>query len=79
MSKTMYQKIWDAHMVRESEGDTSIIYVDRHLVHEVTSPQAFEGLRLTGRKVSKPNKTFATMDHNVSTRTKDWNLVEETS
>lgn len=75
----MYDKIWDAHLVRESEGDTAIIYIDRHLVHEVTSPQAFEGLRLTNRKVRRPEKTFATMDHNVSTRTKDWSLVEETS
>ena len=77
--KTMYDKIWDAHLVRESQGDTAIIYIDRHLIHEVTSPQAFEGLRLTHRKVRRPEKTFATMDHNVSTRTKDWSLVEETS
>ena len=79
MPKTMYEKIWDDHLVRESQGDTSIIYVDRHLVHEVTSPQAFDGLRLNKRAVRAPQKTFATMDHNVSTRTKDWNLVEETS
>src|SRR3989338_8216607 len=79
MGQTMYEKIWDAHLVRESQGDTSIIYVDRHLVHEVTSPQAFEGLRVTQRPVRCPQKTFATMDHNVSTRTKDWSLVEETS
>jgi 3-isopropylmalate/(R)-2-methylmalate dehydratase large subunit len=77
--KTMYEKIWEAHLVRQAQGDTSIIYVDRHLVHEVTSPQAFEGLRLIGRKVHQPGKTFATMDHNVSTKTKDWNLVEATS
>ena len=75
----MYEKIWDAHMVRESQGDTSVIYVDLHLVHEVTSPQAFEGLRLTHRQVRRPEQTFATMDHNVSTKTKDINLVEETS
>jgi 3-isopropylmalate/(R)-2-methylmalate dehydratase large subunit len=79
MAKTMYEKIWDDHLVRESQGDTSLIYVDRHLVHEVTSPQAFDGLRMTSRKVRAPQKTFATMDHNVSTKTKDWNLVEETS
>lgn len=79
MPKTMYQKIWDSHLVRASEGDTSIIYVDRHLVHEVTSPQAFEGLRLTNRKVRRPEKTFATMDHNVSTRTKNIDLIEATS
>lgn len=79
MPKTMYQKIWDAHMVRESQDDTAIIYVDLHLVHEVTSPQAFEGLRLTNRNVRHSKKTFATMDHNVSTRTKDINLVEATA
>ena len=79
MSKTMYQKIWDDHLVHESPGQTSLIYVDRHLVHEVTSPQAFEGLRLTKRKVRAPQKTFATMDHNVSTRTKDISLMEATS
>ncbi len=79
MSKTMYDKIWDAHLVHESKDETSLIYVDRHLVHEVTSPQAFAGLRFSKRKVRRPNKTIATMDHNVSTRTKEWSLVEETS
>ncbi len=79
MPKTMFEKIWDAHLVRESEGDTAIIYIDRHLIHEVTSPQAFEALRTTQRKVRAPHKTFATMDHNVSTKTKDINLVEKTS
>ncbi len=79
MSKIMYDKIWDAHLVHESKGETSLIYVDRHLVHEVTSPQAFAGLRFSKRKVRRPNKTIATMDHNVSTRTKEWSLVEETS
>ena len=75
----MYEKIWEAHLVRESQGDTSVIYVDRHLVHEVTSPQAFAGLRSAGRGVRCPQRTFATMDHNVPTRTKDWSRVEETS
>ncbi len=79
MSQTMYEKIYNAHLVRESQNDTAIIYVDRQLVHEVTSPQAFEGLRLTNRKVRCPEKTFATMDHNVSTRTKDFAQMEETS
>lgn len=79
MPKTLYDKIWESHLIHESQGETSVIYVDRHLIHEVTSPQAFEGLRLTARKVRAPGKTFATMDHNVSTRTKDWSLVEETS
>jgi len=80
MGQTMYEKIWNAHVIHPGKaGETSIIYVDRHLVHEVTSPQAFEGLRLTHRRVRCPQKTFATMDHNVSTRTKDWKKVEETS
>src|SRR3990167_2054583 len=79
MPKTMYEKIWEAHLVRPSQGDTAILYVDRHLVHEVTSPQAFAALRETGRSVMHPQKAFATMDHNVSTRTKDWSLVEKTS
>ncbi|OGX34194.1 MAG: 3-isopropylmalate dehydratase large subunit [Omnitrophica WOR_2 bacterium RIFCSPHIGHO2_01_FULL_48_9] len=75
----MYEKIWEDHLVREGKNETSLIYVDLHLVHEVTSPQAFEGLRLTKRRVRCPQKTFATMDHNVSTRTKEWSLVEATS
>ncbi len=69
--RTMYQKIWDAHLVRPSQGDTSLIYVDRHLIHEVTSPQAFEGLRTNHRRVRCPHKTLATMDHNVPTDTQD--------
>ena len=79
MSQTMYEKIYNDHLVRESQDDTAIIYVDRQLVHEVTSPQAFEGLRLTNRKVRCPEKTFATMDHNVSTRTRNFSEMEETS
>lgn len=68
---TMYEKILRDHLVHEDE-DTAIVYIDRHLVHEVTSPQAFEGLRLAGRKVRRPDLTVATMDHNVSTRSRDW-------
>lgn len=79
MPKTIYEKIWEDHVVYESKGQTSIIYVDRHLVHEVTSPQAFEGLRVAGRRVRTPQKTFATMDHNVPTRSKDLSTAEETS
>ncbi|NTV29315.1 MAG: 3-isopropylmalate dehydratase large subunit [Candidatus Omnitrophica bacterium] len=79
MAKTMYEKIWDAHLVHEDKETVSVIYVDRQLVHEVTSPQAFEGLRISGRKVRCPNKTFATMDHNVPTRSKDLALASETS
>jgi len=63
----MFEKIWEAHVVHEEPGKPSLIYIDRHLVHEVTSPQAFEGLRLSGRKVRRPGLTFATMDHNVPT------------
>src|ERR1700720_1118957 len=65
--KTLYQKIWDSHVVREEPGQPSIIYIDRHLVHEGTSPQAFAGLRAEGRKVRRPDLTFAVMDHSVST------------
>jgi 3-isopropylmalate/(R)-2-methylmalate dehydratase large subunit len=63
----MFEKIWDAHIVREEAGKPSLLYIDLHLVHEVTSPQAFEGLRLTGRKVRRPDLTVATADHNVPT------------
>ncbi|MGL5409426.1 MAG: 3-isopropylmalate dehydratase large subunit, partial [Shewanella sp.] len=66
--KTLYQKVWDAHIVATPEGEAPIIYVDRHLVHEVTSPQAFSGLKVAGRQLRAPEKTFATMDHNTSTR-----------
>jgi 3-isopropylmalate/(R)-2-methylmalate dehydratase large subunit len=65
---TLYDKIWDAHLVHEAPGESSILYIDRHLVHEVTSPQAFEGLRNTGRKVRRPERTLAVADHNVPTR-----------
>ena len=65
-SRTLYDKIWDNHLI-QSENDTSLIYIDRHLVHEVTSPQAFEGLREAGRKVRAPQKTIAVPDHNVAT------------
>ena len=65
--KTMFEKIWQSHVVHEEPGKPSLIYIDRHLVHEVTSPQAFESLRLSGRKVRRPELTFATMDHNVPT------------
>lgn len=80
MGKTMYQKIWEAHLVKEGENDAaSLLYVDRHLVHEVTSPQAFEGLRLSGRKIRCPQKTFATMDHNIPTKSKDLSLASPAS
>ncbi|WP_420004987.1 3-isopropylmalate dehydratase large subunit [Arenibacterium sp. LLYu02] len=65
--KTLYDKIWDAHVAHEAEDGTCLLYIDRHLVHEVTSPQAFEGLRMAGRKVHAPEKTIAVPDHNVPT------------
>ncbi len=65
--KTLYDKIWDAHLVAEEEDGTGLLYIDRHLVHEVTSPQAFEGLRMSGRGVRAPEKTVAVPDHNVPT------------
>ena len=65
--QTLFDKIWTAHLVREEPGQPSLLYIDRHLVHEVTSPQAFEGLRLAGRRVRRPDLTFATMDHNIPT------------
>ncbi|KGT34789.1 isopropylmalate isomerase, partial [Vibrio parahaemolyticus] len=77
MGKTLYEKVYDAHVAVAAEGETPILYIDRHLVHEVTSPQAFDGLREKGRKVRQVSKTFATMDHNVSTTTKDINASGE--
>ena len=65
--RTLYDKIWDDHVVDTQEDGTCLLYIDRHLVHEVTSPQAFEGLRMTGRKVRRPEKTLAVVDHNVPT------------
>ncbi len=67
MSKTLFEKIWDRHVVAPVSDGTVLLYIDRHLVHEVTSPQAFEGLRLSKRKVRRPEFTYATMDHNVPT------------
>src|SRR6059058_3205713 len=66
-ARTLFEKIWDAHVVRETPGESALLYIDLHLVHEVTSPQAFEGLRLAGRRVRRPDLTIATMDHNVAT------------
>ncbi|MBO0995070.1 3-isopropylmalate dehydratase large subunit [Bacillus sp. SD088] len=68
MGKTIIEKIWEKHVVDREEGKPDLLYIDLHLVHEVTSPQAFEGLRLNGRKVRRPDLTYATMDHNVPTR-----------
>ncbi len=66
-ARTLYEKIWDEHLVAAPEGESAILYIDLHLVHEVTSPQAFDGLRLSGRRVRRPDRTLATADHNVPT------------
>ncbi|CAK9886063.1 MAG: 3-isopropylmalate dehydratase large subunit [Candidatus Erwinia impunctatus] len=75
--KTLYEKLFDTHVVYQAENETPLIYIDRHLLHEVTSAQAFDGLRTHGRRVRQPTKTFATMDHNVSTETRDINASGE--
>tara|TARA_R110001592_G_scaffold16881_20_gene71817 strand:+ start:4221 stop:5624 length:1404 start_codon:yes stop_codon:yes gene_type:complete len=77
--RTLYQKIWDDHVIQQSEDGTCLIYIDRHLVHEVTSPQAFEGLRMAGRTVRKPENTLAVMDHNVPTTDRSLPIEEEDS
>jgi len=79
MGTTLYDKIWDAHLVEARPGETPLIYVDRHLVHEVTSPQAFEGLRNTGRKVRRPELTLAVADHNVPTKDRDKGITDPES
>jgi 3-isopropylmalate/(R)-2-methylmalate dehydratase large subunit len=78
MPKTLFDKIWDSHIVHKDADGTCVLYIDRHLVHEVTSPQAFEGLRLTGRTVRRPDATLAVPDHNVPT-TDRTNIVDEES
>src|SRR5438874_8294132 len=65
--RTLAEKVWDAHVVRSVEGEPDLLYIDLHLIHEVTSPQAFDGLRLAGRQVRRPDRTLATADHNVPT------------
>src|ERR1044071_7929670 len=67
MPRTLFEKSWDAHVVRSVDGEPDLLYIDRHLVHEVTSPQAFDGLRLAGRQVRRPDLTLATEDHNTPT------------
>src|SRR5207253_7727862 len=77
--RTLYDKIWDDHVVDANPDGTSLLYIDRHLVHEVTSPQAFEGLRLSGRAVRRPDLTFATVDHNIPTDTDRLNVADPLS
>jgi len=79
MSKTMFDKIWDSHIVHQEPGKPTLLYVDLHLVHEVTSPQAFEGLRLAGRAVRRPDLTVGTVDHNVPTTDRSVPIADEIS
>ncbi|MGA4604603.1 3-isopropylmalate dehydratase large subunit [Pseudoalteromonas maricaloris] len=79
MAKTLYDKIWQSHVVSKLNEQTDLLYIDRHLVHEVTSPQAFAGLREQNRSVRCPEKTFATMDHNVSTKSRSIDAASEVS
>ena len=79
MGKTLFEKIWESHTVVEKQNNPSLIYIDRHLVHEVTSPQAFEGLRMNNRKVRRPDLTIATMDHNVPTTNRSFPMLDQTS
>ena len=75
MGKRLLDKLWEKHVVTTNENGLDLLYIDLHLVHEVTSPQAFEGLRLTNRKVRRPDLTFATMDHNIPTKDV-WNITD---
>ena len=79
MTETLFEKIWNSHIVVERENEPSLIYIDRHLVHEVTSPQAFDGLRVNHRKVRRPELTVATIDHNVPTTDRSLPMIDETS
>jgi 3-isopropylmalate/(R)-2-methylmalate dehydratase large subunit len=77
--RTIFEKIWDSHTVYQKEGGPSLLYIDRHLVHEVTSPQAFDGLRMNRRRVRRPDLTYATMDHNVPTSDRSLPIVDQIS
>lgn len=79
MGKTLFEKLWDSHVVFEEPGKPALLYIDCHLVHEVTSPQAFEGLRLSGRRVRRPDLTFATADHNVPTTDRSLPILDAVS
>ena len=79
MSKTLYDKIWEDHLVHQQKDGTSLLFVDRHLIHEVTSPQAFEGLRNSNRKVRNPELTLAVADHNVPTTDRSKGIADEES
>ena len=79
MGKTLFEKIWESHIVVEKQNEPALVYIDRHLVHEVTSPQAFDGLRMNDRKVRRPDLTIATMDHNVPTSDRSLPILDQTS
>ncbi len=79
MGRTLFEKIWESHIVVEKQNSPALIYIDRHLVHEVTSPQAFDGLRMNNRKVRRPDLTIATMDHNVPTSDRSLPILDQTS
>src|ERR1035437_4406481 len=76
--KTLFEKVWERHVVAEPQGEPTLLYIDMQLLHEVTSPQAFEGLRLAGRKVRRPDRCIATVDHNVPTILAErFNIVDQ--
>ena len=77
MTARLFDKVWDRHVVASPEGEPALLYIDLHLVHEVTSPQAFEGIELAGRKVRRPDLTVATMDHDVPTIGLDKPIADE--
>ncbi|HVI72249.1 MAG TPA: aconitase family protein, partial [Pyrinomonadaceae bacterium] len=77
--RTLFDKLWQAHVVREARGEPTLLYIDLHLIHEVTSPQAFEGLRQAGRKVRRPDLTFGTVDHNVPTTDRSLPIADATA
>ena len=79
MSTTLYDKIWNDHLVDQQNDGTSLLFVDRHLIHEVTSPQAFEGLRKSNRKVRHPNLTLAVVDHNIPTTDRSKGIDDDDS
>src|SRR5436853_4932026 len=79
MAQTLSEKVWERHVVHRGEGQPDLLYIDLHLVHEVTSPQAFDGLRMNGRPVRRPDLTVATMDHNVPTTSLDQPVEDEVS
>ena len=79
MAETLFEKIWNSHVIVERENEPSLLYIDRHLIHEVTSPQAFDGLRQNNRKVRRPDLTIATIDHNVPTTDRSLPMIDETS